>query len=141
NHTEARRAPGYFSQPSPELVSRPPPKNPMRYMRPSCCARAESGHAAAAPPSSVMKSRRFKPKPPVLPTERIAYLCEAGDCCAAEFRSGLCRVRKTPAPAADVETSQRTPWSRIMLRARCSIRWLENCILYISQLYEFSHMG
>jgi hypothetical protein len=23
-----------------------------------CCARAESGHAAAAPPSSVMKSRR-----------------------------------------------------------------------------------
>jgi hypothetical protein len=24
-----------------------------------CCARAASGHAAAAPPSSVMKSRRF----------------------------------------------------------------------------------
>jgi hypothetical protein len=24
-----------------------------------CCARAASGHAAAVPPSSVMKSRRF----------------------------------------------------------------------------------
>jgi uncharacterized protein YchJ len=24
-----------------------------------CCARAASGHAAAAPPSSVMKARRF----------------------------------------------------------------------------------
>src|SRR5262249_13334119 len=33
-------------------------------------------HGAAAPPRSVMKARRFKPKPPVLPAERIAYLCE-----------------------------------------------------------------
>jgi len=32
----------------------------------SCCARAASGHAAVAPPSSVMKSRRLKPgvRPP-----------------------------------------------------------------------------
>src|SRR5262245_24704532 len=28
--------------------------------------------------------------PPILPTERIAYLCEAGDCCAAEFRCDQC---------------------------------------------------
>src|SRR6478672_296466 len=28
-------------------------------MRPGCCARALSGHAATAPPRSVMKSRRF----------------------------------------------------------------------------------
>src|SRR5260221_7310028 len=36
----------------------------------------------------------------------------------------LCRLwAKTPAPAAHVETSQRNcaPWSRIVLRARCSI--------------------
>jgi uncharacterized protein YchJ len=26
---------------------------------PACCARAASGHAAAAPPMSVMNSRRF----------------------------------------------------------------------------------
>ena len=32
---------------------------PRRYVRPGSCARAASGHAAAAPPSSVMKSRRF----------------------------------------------------------------------------------
>ena len=49
---------------------------PMVRIRSPCCARAASGHAAAAPLSSDMNSRRFKPKPPVLPTERIAYLCE-----------------------------------------------------------------
>jgi hypothetical protein len=31
----------------------------MRRIR-SCCARAASGHAATAPPSSVMKSRRSR---------------------------------------------------------------------------------
>ena len=30
----------------------------MRRIRSGCCARAASGHAAAAPPSSVMNSRR-----------------------------------------------------------------------------------
>jgi uncharacterized protein YchJ len=30
---------------------------------PACCARTASGHAAAAPPSSVMNSRRFIPSP------------------------------------------------------------------------------
>jgi hypothetical protein len=32
---------------------------PMRRTRSGCCARAASGHATAAPPSSVMNSRRF----------------------------------------------------------------------------------
>jgi hypothetical protein len=32
---------------------------PMRRIRSACCARAASGHAAAAPPRSVMNSRRF----------------------------------------------------------------------------------
>ena len=32
---------------------------PMRRIRSACCARAASGHAAAAPPSSVMNSRRL----------------------------------------------------------------------------------
>ena len=31
----------------------------MRRIRSACCARAASGHAAAAPPSSVMNSRRL----------------------------------------------------------------------------------
>jgi len=34
------------------------PEKPMRETVPACCARAASGHAAAAPPMSVMKSRR-----------------------------------------------------------------------------------
>jgi hypothetical protein len=32
---------------------------PMRRIRSACCARAASGHTAAAPPMSVMNSRRF----------------------------------------------------------------------------------
>jgi antirestriction protein ArdC len=35
------------------------PKNPMVGSLPGCCARATSGHAAAAPPSVAMKARRF----------------------------------------------------------------------------------
>src|SRR5262249_21812295 len=45
-----------------------------------CCARPTSGHAAA-PPTSVMKSRRFTARClPVLRTERIAHLGTV-DCC------------------------------------------------------------
>ena len=39
------------------VVGVAPPKNPMVGSFPACCARAASGHAAAAPPSSVMNSR------------------------------------------------------------------------------------
>jgi hypothetical protein len=35
-----------------------PPKNPTTGIA-GCCARAASGHATAAPPSSVMNSRRL----------------------------------------------------------------------------------
>jgi hypothetical protein len=40
----------------------------------SCCARAASGHAAAAPPSSVMKSRRFSRSNGILPLPARARL-------------------------------------------------------------------
>jgi hypothetical protein len=46
----------------------------MRRIRPGRCARAASGHAAAAAPSSVMNARRFTVDASVLPTERIAHL-------------------------------------------------------------------
>jgi hypothetical protein len=50
----------------------------------ACCARTASGQAAAAPPTSEMKSRRFTVQCfPVLPTERIAHLSR--DCRAAGF--------------------------------------------------------
>jgi hypothetical protein len=50
-----------------------------------------SGHATA-PPSSVMNERRVHCSvPPVLPTERIAHIGTAAACCAAGFRSCLCR--------------------------------------------------
>jgi len=35
------------------------PKNPIVCSLPACCARATSGHAAIAPPTDVMNSRRF----------------------------------------------------------------------------------
>src|SRR5262249_1361447 len=48
---------------------------------------------------------------------------------------------KTPASAAHVETSRRNcaPWSRMMLRARCSIPCWRIVFSTFSQLYEFSH--
>src|SRR5262249_13037909 len=39
------------------------PRNPMRWTLPTCCARAARGHATAAPPSSVMNSRRLIQSP------------------------------------------------------------------------------
>jgi hypothetical protein len=66
---------------------------------------AASGHANAAPPTSLMNSRfigspRGSPGGPesrwarsAPPTERIAHLCKAGDCYAAGFRFGLGRLR------------------------------------------------
>jgi hypothetical protein len=49
------------------------------------CARAASGHAAA-PPSSVMKSRRFTAQClPVLQTESIAHLGPAGGAALQDF--------------------------------------------------------
>jgi uncharacterized protein YchJ len=61
--------------------------------RSPCCARAASGHAAAAPPSSVMNERRFTAQYlPCFRTKTIAHLGTAGDCCAAEFQSGLSRT-------------------------------------------------
>src|SRR5437588_6423537 len=41
-----------------------PVKMPMRRIRSPCCAPAMCGHAAAAPPSSDMNSRRFTRSPP-----------------------------------------------------------------------------
>ena len=38
-------------------------KSPIRRLRPGCCARAASGHPAAAPPTSVMNSRRLTGRP------------------------------------------------------------------------------
>src|SRR5262249_35853648 len=42
---------------SANVSNEPNPRNPITGI--ACCARAASGHAAAAPPSSVMNSRRF----------------------------------------------------------------------------------
>src|SRR5262249_32213376 len=42
----------------------PEPKNPMVGSLPPCCARAAWSHAAAAPPSSVMNSRRLITRSP-----------------------------------------------------------------------------
>src|SRR5215471_218995 len=52
----------------------------------ACCARAASGHAAA-PPRSVMNSRRFTPMSPVL-RPKGNTVRRAGDCCTAGFQCG-----------------------------------------------------
>src|SRR5215467_14292351 len=43
----------------PNGVLRLGPRTPIRTTVLACCARAESGHPSAAPPSSVMASRRL----------------------------------------------------------------------------------
>src|SRR5258706_10256642 len=48
------------------------PKKPMVGSFPACCASAASGHAAAAPPNSVMKSRRLIASPE--PQDEASYL-------------------------------------------------------------------
>ena len=53
------------------------------------CARAASGHAAAAPPSSVMNSRRLTAQCPVLPTARIAQVGSAEDLLRCGIRTHL----------------------------------------------------
>ena len=68
-----------------------PLRNPITGIA-GCCARAASGHAAAAPPSSVMNSRRFTAQYlPCFRPKEIAHLGTAGGCCAAGFQSSLCR--------------------------------------------------
>ena len=58
---------------SPHASVAAPRSMPIRRTGPGCCARVASGQAAAAPPTSVMNSRRC-PVPLVLPTERITHL-------------------------------------------------------------------
>jgi hypothetical protein len=64
-----------FSSPSRNAAKRACPRSrlsaangmstPTRFTRSLCCARAASGQAAAAPPSKVMKSRRFMSSRPM----------------------------------------------------------------------------
>jgi hypothetical protein len=51
-------------------------------------AATRRGHAAAAPPRSVMNSRRFTAQSLQCLRSRIAQLSTAEDCCAAGFRPG-----------------------------------------------------
>jgi hypothetical protein len=63
-------------------------------IRSRCYACDVSGHAAAAPPMSVMNSRRFTAK--YLPCSRPKgshTSATAGHRCAAGLRSGLCQLR------------------------------------------------
>ena len=49
---------------------------------------------AVPPISSEINARAFHcPKPPVLPTKRIAHFSRSGDRCGAGFQSGPCRLR------------------------------------------------
>jgi hypothetical protein len=52
------------------------PRYPMVGSFAGCCARAASGHAPVAPPSSVMKSRRLMGHP--LPTSTLYHIVEHG---------------------------------------------------------------
>jgi hypothetical protein len=74
----------------------------MRRMRSPCCARATNGHAAA-PPSSVMKARRFMPATPSGPVSIIQDDSTA--------RRVLGRVAHCAAPALKTSGGHRLPRS------------------------------
>jgi hypothetical protein len=54
-----------------------------------CCARAASGHRAAAPPSSVMNSRLFNGNISRASNRKIPQLVSAGDLLHCGISSGL----------------------------------------------------
>jgi hypothetical protein len=64
-------------------------------------ARALLGQAVEAEIAALLSGHADKheiapvhcPVSPELPTERIAHLLKAADCCTAGFQTGLCRVR------------------------------------------------
>src|SRR6478609_10883651 len=75
-----------------------------------CCARAASGHDAAAPPRSVMNSRRFNAWCLRASNRKDSTRRRRGTRCAAGFQSGLrhqrpngdLRVEAVPLPTADI---------------------------------------
>src|SRR6516162_8646742 len=91
----------------------PAPKNPIVGGFAECCALAASGHAAAAPPTSVMKSRRFTARClPVLPTERIAHLGTADCCIHPPGRNEMIAITPPKIFSKEVPQKQATPFPR-----------------------------
>ena len=70
------------------------PRNPMVGSFPGCWARAASGHAVAAPPSSVMNSRRLIIRSP----RRRGRAASAEDRCARVRRRPPCRGPNNVSP-------------------------------------------
>ena len=69
----------------------------MRRIRSACCARAASGHAAAAPPRSVMNSRRFIAAPVRLTRLQAQRLAPCEPQCPLWVKSGHVRCT-SPCP-------------------------------------------
>ena len=78
---------------------------PMRRTCSTCCARAAIGHATAAPPSSVMNSRRFSlgklPPVPHSHDQSITDWSAARTCRSAAFRSGRMSAPGQSLPSHD----------------------------------------
>ena len=85
----------------------------MRRIRSGCCARAARGHAAAAPPSSVMNARRFTRSP------RRRGRAQSGECRGQARLSGFEIYNQLELGRSQVGL----PW-RIELLARILLREL-----------------
>src|SRR5215510_7749269 len=83
---------------------------PMHRTRSPCCARAASGHAAAAP---MMNSRRLTARClPVLRTERIAHLGTADCCIHPPGRNEMIAITPPIISSKEVAQKQATPFPR-----------------------------
>ena len=119
-------------------------------MRPGCCARTAIGHIAAAPPTSVMKSRRLMPIP------RLSSWHRSGSNeCFDRGRNPLrycnmiggpdVRVGSWSCRNSNARRTRRNILEKLrVMRTDDSADMgfdavLENCIFYIFPTYEFLH--
>jgi hypothetical protein len=87
------------------------------------------------------------PVPPVLPTESVAHLSTAGDCCAAGFQSCLCRlwvIRRLYAvlkPCPLCPRKRTFDWALMRTRPQESDDARRHCLLPPPALRECGHRG
>jgi len=112
-----------------------------------CCARAVSGHATAAPPSSVMNSRLFtagafraskrKDSTPAVWQQQTAAVRDF-DPGNVRFGSWLCQNCSTRRRRRNILKELHIRESKI-LHTTMFDALMENSFFYISRMYEFLH--
>ena len=107
-------------------VAESPISTPMRRMRSDCSARATSGRAATAPPSSVMNSRRFITSP--CRTFRFQLRPSKQESAPSETVGGCGNVRRTnpERPMSELGHSRRSDGQQGFAECPLCLQWRPN---------------